>query len=425
LRILRKEAVVALLIVLIAIKVALAMTTPPSSPVIYYLEVQRYSRTPEASNPWGRLDNFSLGLWYALPVDHPDLEVLLTNTSLTLPYSIQLLLLLVKLPLILADLLVAGVLFLLARRLLPPSGMPFIAVLLWMANPYVTFVTEMLGAVDVVPVACVMGAILLLTKKQRLLSNLGLAAGIAVKLFPIVALPVFLYSSSIVGTKAVRLVRFAIASMVVILALWVYSAWSSFPFSEAYYTQSTTQLILSPQSFYGYSPPVDFIGLATLSVVLCYMYVAYRYPHVLSQNPVAVTLLALLAFVCFIDVQVEYGLWLIPLFVIVNLAQRRTALPFVCILASAFSLGFFTMDGFATQSGWSLLFFNSSSDWANLVLSNPLVDILLRPILRTSVSIFAIISMLMVRSSFIGNLNPAAHHDPTGESRLNVIEKRS
>jgi hypothetical protein len=415
---LRKEAVVLAFIVLIAIKVALAMTTPPSSPVIYYLEAQRYPHTPEAGNPWGRLDNFSLGVWYALPVDHPDLEVLLTNTSLTLPYSIQLLLLIVKLPLLLADLLVAVVLFLLARNLWPLSRMPLIALVLWLANPYVTFVTEMLGAVDVVPVACMMVALLLLTKRQRLLSNLGLAAGIAIKLFPIVALPVFLYSSS-AGTRVMRAVRFVVAGILAVIALWAYSAWSGFPFSEAYYTQSTTQLILPPQSFYGFSPPVDFIGLASLSVIFSYLYIAYRYPHMFSKNPVAVTLLAMLAFLCFIDVQVEYVLWVIPLFVIVNLAEKRTIFPFVCILASAFSLGFFTSDGYATQSGWSLLFFSSPSDWANMVLSSPLVDIVVRPVLRTSISIFAIICMLMVWSSFVANSNHATHNEPNGESPLN------
>jgi len=280
----------------------------------------------------------------------------------------------------------------------------------------------MYGAVDVVPMAFVMLGLWLLFKKQALLSGLALAAGIAIKLFPIIALPVFLCSGWSGGSKARKSIKIILMAGLAILALWAYVDWSMFPVSADYYTQSTTELILSPQSFTGFSPPIDFIGLATLSVVFLYAFIGFRYPQAFRHSALEVALLITLAYVCFLDIQIEYILWVIPFFAIVNLVHRRTVLPYIGILVSAFSLGFVTTGGFLTQSGWSLLFFNPAIGWANYVLSSPLVDIVLRPILRTFISVFIIICMIMIWSSTIIRPSSEARTSPTANIELKAEE---
>jgi hypothetical protein len=364
-------------------------------PVVYYLEVQGYSRSPDAYNPWGRFDNATLSVWYALPIAHPDLENFLTNQALFLPFSLQLLLLLVKLPLIAADIFIAYVLFLLSRNMWPNTDRPLVAALLWLANPYATFVTEMMGAVDVIPVACIIVGLYLLIKRRHTLGATSLAAGIAIKLFPIITVPAFLYSSLLDGSRRVKIL---VSGALIVCGLWAYVNWSGFPFSEAYYTQSTTEFILGVQSLYGLGTSVDFIGLATFSVVVSCLLI-YEFRPAMFQKPIAMTLFVLLAYVAFLDFQVEYVLWLIPLFVILNLTDRKTVPLFICILATAFTMGFFINDGYATTSGWTLLFFNRSTEWAASLLSSQFIDLVLRPLLRSILSAFMILSMFVLWGS--------------------------
>jgi hypothetical protein len=385
-----------LFVALVAIKVILAMATPPSMPVIYYLEVQSYSRSPDSSNPWGRFNNATLSLWYTLPIDHPSLETFLTNRAIFLPFSLQLLLLLVKLPLIAADILIAFILFKLGKLLWPMTSRPYVAALLWFANPYAIFVTEMMGAVDVVPVMTIMLALLLVVKRKHVLGAASLAAGIALKLFPLVTIPALLYSSRVAGGP--RRVKILISALLAVLGLITYVSWSQFPFSQAYYTQATTEFILGTESLYGLAVTPDFIGLATFAVLISYL-LAYEFRPDFFQRPLMLALFALLAYVAFLDFQVEYILWVIPLFVIANINLKRTVPLFVMILVTAFTLGFLTADGFTTSSGWSLLFFNRSSEWANVLLSSQFIDLVLRPTLRTLLTAFMLISMILMWSS--------------------------
>jgi hypothetical protein len=316
---------------------------------------------------------------------------------LFLPLSLELLLLLVKLPLILADLFIAFVLFRLGKCLWPSTDRPVVASLLWLANPYATFVTEMMGAVDVIPVASITLAMFLVLKRRHVLGAVSLAAGIAVKLFPIVAVPTVLYSGFMDGSKRVKVV---LSGVLALCGLFAYVAWSGFPFSQAYYTQSTTEFILGLQSLYGLGTSIDFIGLATFSVVISYL-LAYEFRTEMFHKPETLFLFVLLGYLAFLDFRIEYLLWLIPLFILANLTDRRTIPLFVCILVTGFTTGFFISDGYTTTSGWTLLFFNRSSEWATIILSSQFIDLVLRPLLRTFLAAFMILTMFLLWGSNI------------------------
>ena len=108
------------------------------------------------------------------------------------------------------------------------------------------FVTEMMGAVDVLPVASIMLALLLVVKRKHALGAASVAAGIALKLFPLVTIPAILYSSRIAGCRRVKIL---ISALLAVLGLVAYVSWSQFPFSEAYYTQATTEFVSVPKAF--------------------------------------------------------------------------------------------------------------------------------------------------------------------------------
>jgi hypothetical protein len=144
----------------------------------------------------------------------------------------------------------------------------------------------------------------------------------------------------------------------------------------------------------------DFIGLGTFTVAMGYL-LAYEFRPELYQNPVTMALFALLAYLTFLDFQAEYILWIIPLFIIANIGLRKTIPLFTAILTTAFVLAFFTLDGFSTNSGWTLLFFQRSSSWAVALLSNQFIDLVLRPFLRTLLAALMIITMYLLWSSSV------------------------
>jgi hypothetical protein len=392
----RKTTIVLVIAVaLIAIKLVLAATTPASQPVVYYLQVQSFKRSPDAANPWGRFNNVTLALWYALPIDHPDLEGFLSNNSLLLPTPFLILLLLVKLPLVAADVLVAYVVFLLTKKIWPLSNRPIVASLLWLANPYSTFVTEMLGAIDILPVACIMVGLFLVMRKNHLLGAFSFAIGIFLKLFPIVAIPAVLYSSLIAGCHKVKVV---LSTIIALVAVGLYVQWSDFPYSSAYYTLSTVEFILGTQSPFGLGNAVQFIGLATFSVVITYLLI-YEFRPGLFDEPWIPVLISLLAYLAFLDFQPENMLWVVPLLTIAIFKEKRLIPVFALFLGSAFLLAFFNADGFTTVSGWTLLFFNRTSPWADNLLGNQLIDLVLRPLLRSLLAAFTILSIIYLATS--------------------------
>ena len=265
-----------------------------------------------------------------------------------------------------------------------------------------------MGAVDVLPVATIMLGLLLVIKRRHVLGAASVAAGIALKLFPIVTIPAILYSSRTAGSKRVKIL---ISALLAVLGLVAYVSWSQFPFSEAYYTQATTEFILGTESLYGNAVTPDFIGLATFAVIISYL-LAYEFRPKLFQQPLTITLFSLLAYVAFLDFEVEYILWIIPLFGLVTLKVKKAIPLFISILATSFALGFLSADGFTTSSGWSLLFFNRSTAWAVILLSSQFIDLVLRPLLRTLLTVFMLLSMLLLWPSKTDPLPQNQHAEP-------------
>jgi len=406
---LSRKTTIAIVVMLVLIKVILAIVTPASLEVFAYLNLVTSQKDKTfANSPWAYLFNGTLGAWTSLPIAHPPLDSIWTSKSILIDPSLQLLVFMIKLPMLLSDLAVGGVIYVLGRKMFPSSRIATYAALLWLTNPYVTFVNEMMGAVDIIPVLTVMLGLYLLYGRRYLLSFLSVAVGVFVKLFPLFLIPAFVYSAKL---EKVRSRKLFVYMLVGLAALAGYMWWGllgeriGFLYAETPITQSITEFILARQTetfIFAYGGG-DFLGVATFILVLVYL-VVYEFRPRQFADPVKLSLLVLLAYLAFLDLQFQYVIWVAPLLTLVNLLDRRTVVPTGLVYVSSFLLGF-VKDGFQTYEAYSLLFLNLQrpgnwlESWLSSAIQNPLLDIVATPFLRTVLSAFMIlVAFLLVYS---------------------------
>jgi len=380
-----------LITVLILAKLLLAVYTPPTDPTVYYLTLDLRSPSPDDRNPWGVLGNSSIYFWNALPITHNDTYILITSRGGLLPASLQLLVLIAKTPIIAADLMTGLILYLLGKNLWPSTNRGSLAAIMWFANPYATFVNEMCGAVDIIPVFTIMLAIYLLLRNRFLLTGLAIASGIALKLFPLVALPAVLYAARARSASAFTLLICVALSL---LGTAEYIVWSGFPVFLPYYAQDITELVLGVENYFGYANLYYFMGLATFSVVLTYL-ILYDYCKARLRDPLSSTLVALLTYAAFLVFQIEYMLWIIPLLIIANLTTRRTIVLHFGILGTAFSLGWLQSGGYAAQLD-AITNGLLQSNWISAVTNSPAANQVLLPLLQSFLVAFMLMTMTIL-----------------------------
>lgn len=378
--------------VLILIKVVLAAVTPPSDAVVYYLTLDTRNPTPDANNPWGLLGTAAVSFWRALPITHNDTFVLINSIGSVLPISLQLLVLVAKMPLVIADLTIGYLLYLLGKHRWPSTNRGDLAALLWLSNPYATFVTEMYGAVDVIPLMTIILSVYLLLKNRYLFAGASVACGIALKLFPLVTVPAILYAAQ---SRSAGRVRTLVSVIMALLGTAVYFLWSGFPLSTPYNFQDITEFVLGVESYLGYANIYNFMGVATFSVIISYL-LLYEYRNAKLADPLASVLIALLAYATFLVFQIEYILWVIPLLVIANLTRKRTVLPHAFMLVAAFLLGFLETDGYVEQLRPILPLMRTN--WISIVTTSPLVDLVIGPLLHSVLAASMLLTIMIIAS---------------------------
>jgi len=329
----RERTLIAFSVIAVVVKVALSAISLISYDVIYLLGflVEGWVKTPA---PWVLIAEPFYKLWMALPIDHPNLGPWIRGVApppLPAAYS---LVLLIKLPILVADVVCA---FLVKGITAEYGGRRYgvLAATVWLLNPYVLLTGDMQGSVELIPVAFTLAGILFLKKKRVSLGSIVLGLGVALKLFPIVLLPVL----SIFYLRLRRVRDFVKVFLGLIGGLVVYVVWLSvygfdFAGSLIFYTPFTTvasELILTPYA--------SKIGLATISAFV-FCFILYMYWNVVPESLFEVVLGFLLVYMAFFDWWPQYLLWLIP-FMTVDLILRRkwSRFYFVALLVSAFLFG--------------------------------------------------------------------------------------
>ena len=134
-------------------------------------------------------------IWTILPVSHPSLYTFIGYNYFFVPSTpAYLLLIIMKLPILLFDLITGLVAYLIVRRTTGSSSIAAWAFLLWYLNPYNFYVISWGngGTFDVIPAAVVLMAVLFANQRRWASAGISLSAATILRIFPIIIFPFFM-----------------------------------------------------------------------------------------------------------------------------------------------------------------------------------------------------------------------------------------
>jgi hypothetical protein len=299
--------------------------------------------------PWVALDGQIYQFWRFVTKSNAAVSDWWLAPPTSMSNSLRELSLLLRLPNFMFDVGIAIVLyFLVVERVSHRQAR--LASLLWFLNPYCLLAVELLGVPDVAASFLSLVAAVLLCKKRAYLAGLSLAAGIAIKLYPILLLaPMILFSRR--NLKIGHRSELALISLS-LLGLISYSAWDFQMPSIALFTEYTpvtqpmTQLFVS----------IVGTGISPSAIALIGVYFAiWLFDR--TDQIADVILPVLLIYYAFSNPHPQYYVWALPFMAIdIVLVERRHLSLLGALLVFAFVSWFFSSGVFLTPSGYSLLF---------------------------------------------------------------------
>ncbi|MEM3522887.1 MAG: hypothetical protein QXD78_07610, partial [Candidatus Bathyarchaeia archaeon] len=281
---------------------------------IYAFQSYEFMKTFESSTirffvgnnqaiPWIRFNHMIYEFW-KLAINSNNSIIDLNNFQNSL--EINLLIFLLKLPILIADI-ACGILVYFLTKIFS-SNEAFLALALWLWNPYITITAEMLGSNDLIAVAFMLFSLLLFMKKRIFLSSLFLSFGMAFKLFPILMLPIY----SIFLIKNKKPYSLMILLLLSILGFNIYSYWVSLSGIEFLYSLIEYNPLTQYFSEITLKPYASTIGLSLTSIAI-YCFILYEYWQLNIENLFDSVLGFLLVFFSFFNWQPQYLLWVLPL----------------------------------------------------------------------------------------------------------------
>ena len=179
-------------------KVVLAIFTPLSEDflnsalLIGPLDLWAIVKTDGAYLLWMLTAKGIYTVWQLLPLDHPAMESIAGFWYFIPSLSSQVLILLLKLPLIIFDGLCAFAIYKIGFWYTGSSDKSLTASALWLLNPYVTITSEMLGNYDVIVVFFFLMSIFYFLKGRYIQAGVTLMVSTTLKPYPILLLPTFI-----------------------------------------------------------------------------------------------------------------------------------------------------------------------------------------------------------------------------------------
>ncbi len=224
--------------------------------------------TVVTSGPIGKITLLAISAWRALPIDHTVLVQYLRPAGFQWRPELLALVVLVKLPLILLDLLSAFLIYQIASVAGESRRLGETASLLWLLNPYVIFAIEMWGSNEVLPLCLTLIAAWLTIRNKPVRRSIVLAAAVATKLFPVMLL-VVPFKEAI--RRSWRWIMFEVILGMVGVA--GYFLWSG----QAADDPVARLARYDPQTFvfdeFTIATPIISVGLGTMAVVVTWVIV--------------------------------------------------------------------------------------------------------------------------------------------------------
>jgi hypothetical protein len=248
----------------------------------------------------------SLWVWTRLPITHPPVnqEYMLFGTST----SVLLLSVLLKLPVLLADIGTGILVSKLVTKATDSASKGRAAFLVWYLNPYNIYWINVFGGMDIIPTFIFMAGLNFGTKGKWLGSGLSLAFAAITRIFPLVTFPFLLTAFR---NKTSKAFPFLISFLVpIIVGVGIILVTGAATFTSIVGTPSRQYWLLD---FLGYNLTNSYVKL-TFVVLALQLFVTYRYWKKASIISLAtVSVLALLTAAQAYGGSVQHFIWASPL----------------------------------------------------------------------------------------------------------------
>jgi hypothetical protein len=347
-----------------------------------------------SQGPWVALDAQIYSFWRSVTLSTVSVSSWWLATPAAMSSYLRLLSLLLRLPSFMFDVGIAFALYYFVAGYASAREARF-ASLLWFLNPYTFMVVEMLAVPDVAVSFLTVLTVLFLCRKRVVLASLFFAAGIAIKLYPILLLPVILvYSRHRLQTRRWSEVGMISLSL---LGLIGYLAWD-FQLGSALVVYVLTEYTPVTQPL---SSLFEFIVSTHISPAAIALVVTYFATWWLGRGSriTDAILPTLLIFYTFSIPYPQYYVWALPFMTLdIAMLKRRHLALLAVFLAFAGVYWFVASAGFLTPSGYSLLLFplqGQNLPWYSQAIASFLKStvtiVLLSPLLYSGLAAFTFI----------------------------------
>ncbi len=241
--------------------------------------------------------------------------------------------LIIKLPLIVGDLLIADLLYVLSKRVTQNESLAKTVAAAWLFNPLVIFVSSVHGMFDQLPALFTLLSLTLFVNRKVKLSAVSLAVAFSLKLYPIILLPlfifplvkekvskVFVFLATFLATTFIIYSPYLLDAHTINILINVYSGYAGFG-----------SFLGSPLGVAGLIPysllpgPVVFVlsnQLFTLLIPALILLITYLHwkrqlfsfdVHILNRN---FALVLLIYFLTYQFIHPQFSLWVLPFLLI-------------------------------------------------------------------------------------------------------------
>jgi len=371
------------------------------SPDISFLISTLDGQSKWSLSPFGILSSWIIQAWRNLPVDHPPLASW-SRPGFEYTTGAHLLVAMIKLPLLVADVIVGLVIYRIARSFSPARRARAIS-LAWFLNPFVILLVEMWGAVDIVPTLLLLVGTYLAVTGRLTKAMTAIASGIALKLFPILVIPVVLAREKFTKQRA-AVIAFAAAGLTVYFS-WVWAAGYDPWFTIRQYdlfTQYIDEFAIQTATTEAKAFGGVRLGMVTLILIPAYVFVLERWrPD--SAALLDGMIIPLLVFFALANWLPQYFIWVIP-FLTLRLIHKENSSWVAALMAGALSVSVIGYWKALTSNGSSFLFipvdgFTILTMLGNSYLafsSSKLVSFVLLPSVRALFTALCILYLLKV-----------------------------
>ncbi len=348
------------------------------------------------TGPMGKITSLIIAAWTTSPASQLELARALTVPNFQWSLELAALVILVKMPLILLDLLSAVLIYRIVQVSGASRAIGETASLLWLLNPYVVFAIEMWGSPEIIPISLTLLAILLALRRRPLLGSVAFAAAIATKL-----LPLMFFVGPLRESLERRSWRWtSIHLLLGLIGVTSYLLWSSQVSSDA----ATGFSVYNAQAFvfdeFTISTSVISIGLGTVAVAISWLAILVGLWRWKTPSIIPASLAAALAFFAFYNWHPPSLLWPIILLTILNDQNdvRRRG-PLLLVTGALFAL-LSNHDAILTSRAVFFIPFSQAYSLASVqalrqISNNEFTQTVILPVLR---ALFAALALLMAGS---------------------------